>query len=135
MDALLLDTSYLLAVQLEDDQQHAVAQAHWRRLISDVPPLVTTSMIFGEVATYLSSRHLHATAVEVGEDLLSNPDIELVWVNEALLREGWSFFRRHSDKTYSLTDCVSFVLMKQRRITTALAFDKHFAQAGFMMLP
>jgi predicted nucleic acid-binding protein len=36
---------------------------------------------------------------------------------------------------YSLTDCASFVTMEEMRIEAALAFDRHFIQAGFKKLP
>jgi len=42
---------------------------------------------------------------------------------------------RHHDKRYSLTDCISFVVMKRMKLKTALAFDQHFVQAGFERIP
>jgi predicted nucleic acid-binding protein len=56
-------------------------------------------------------------------------------VNEELFYEAWRYFQRYKDKRYSLTDCVSFVLMKKLGIEEALTFDKHFVQAGFRKLP
>jgi len=44
-------------------------------------------------------------------------------------------FVKHKDKSYSLTDCASFLVMKQFRIRKALTFDKHFIQAGFEKMP
>jgi len=38
------------------------------------------------------------------------------------------------DKTYSLCDAVSFVLMRQRGMTDALTTDRHFEQEGFVRL-
>jgi uncharacterized protein len=67
-------------------------------------------------------------------DLLDNPDIETVWINEQLHREAVELLTLRLDKTYSLCDAVSFVLMKQRGITEALTTDRHFEQEGFTRL-
>lgn len=56
-------------------------------------------------------------------------------INEALFYQGWQYFKQHTDKSYSLTDCISFLVMEQLKIRTALTFDKHFVQAGFKRLP
>jgi predicted nucleic acid-binding protein len=58
-----------------------------------------------------------------------------VFVDRDLFDAAWRLFKRRGDKSWSLTDCVSFSLMHQRNLDTALTFDKHFAQAGFTMLP
>lgn len=97
--------------------------------------IVTTSYIFDETVTYLNSRNHHEKAVEVGENLLLSPTIELVHINENLFFEGWAMLQKYEDKRYSLTDCISFILMKQKGLETALTFDKHFVQAGFIIEP
>ena len=100
-----------------------------------LPQLVTTSYVFDEVVTYFNSRGHHAKAVEIGHRLLMSPSTQFVHVDENLFREGWQFFQLHKDKDYSLTDCISFVVMKKLEIETALAFDRHFVQAGFQTVP
>ena len=135
MRPLFIDTGYLIALEASDDQHHDDAVRHWRGLLKSLPPLVTTSYVFDEVVTFFNSRGRHAKAVEVGESLLESPSVEFIHVDELLFREGWQFFRKHRDKSYSLTDCVSFVLMGRRGIREALTFDRHFAQAGFDALP
>jgi predicted nucleic acid-binding protein len=82
---------------------------------------------------FLVSRGMHAVASEVGTFLLDGT--HMVHVDEPLARAGFDLLRRRPDKTYSLTDCVSFVLMQNLGITEALAFDAHFTQAGFVRLP
>ena len=135
MTSLFLDANFLIALEVSDDQHHSEATEHWKTLI-DIPiSLVTTSYVFDEVVTFLNSRRQHDKAVRVGNNLRNAANIELVQVDEPLFYEAWSYFGQHTDKTYSLTDCVSFVLMKRLGIAEALTFDKHFVQAGFTKLP
>lgn len=134
MNTLFLDTGYLIALEALDDQNHDQAQRHWREVKSTVP-LMTTSFVFDEVVTFLNTRNRHAKAEEVGHRLLTSSRVELVHVDDELLRAGWDYLAQRSDKRYSLTDCVSFVVMQQSGITAALTFDRHFEQAGFRTLP
>ncbi len=97
--------------------------------------IVTTSYVFDETITYLNSRNHHEKAVEVGENILLSPTIDLVHIDENLFFEGWTMFQQYKDKRYSLTDCISFIVIKQKDLETALAFDKHFVQAGFKTEP
>lgn len=135
MNLSFLDTGYLIALETIDDQHHEEALNHWRTLVLSPSSLVITSYIFNEVVTFFNSRNRHAKAVEVGTRLLSSPSVQFVQVDEFLFSAGWEYFKQHADKSYSLTDCISFVLMQQRSIQTALAFDQHFVQAGFKTIP
>jgi predicted nucleic acid-binding protein len=132
---VLLDTGYVLALELSNDANHRAAQDHWGEVSRNLPRLVTTTYVFDEIVTFFNSRRRHDKAVAVGEMLLTSPSVELIAVDDALFREGWDYFRRHADKDYSLTDCISFVVMRQRGIDTAFTFDRHFKQAGFRAEP
>ncbi len=132
---LFWDTSHLLALELANDSRHAAALSHWQSLSAAMPPLLTTSFVVDETVTFLNSRGLHAKAVQVGNGLLHSPSVEIVHVEEPLFQDGWAYFQQHHDKQYSLTDCISFIVMHRRGISTALTFDHHFAQAGFQTLP
>ncbi|MCW5551011.1 MAG: PIN domain-containing protein [Verrucomicrobiae bacterium] len=135
MTPVFLDTGYLIALEASDDENHRAALRHWQTFRRKLPPLVTTSLVLSETVTFFNSRGQHAKAVEVGNRLLESPSVTLVQVDDALLQRDWEYFQKHGDKSFSLTDGVSFVLMKERGINRALAFDKHFAQAGFTKLP
>ncbi len=67
-------------------------------------------------------------------DLTANPDIETVWADESLHQAAMALLQARPDKTYSLCDAVSFVLMRKRKISEALATDHHFEQEGFQKL-
>ena len=134
-DRLFLDSVYLIALEVENDQHHNEASKHWTTLFEVPLTLVTTSYVLDEIVTFLNSRRQHAKAIRVGDNLLTASNVELIHVDENLFRAGWSYFKQYADKTFSLTDCISFVLMKRLEITQALTFDKHFTQAGFAKLP
>ncbi|MCI0624549.1 MAG: hypothetical protein L0387_23365 [Acidobacteria bacterium] len=66
MKPVFIDTGYFLALELSNDQNHHVAKKHWESLITNLPPLVTTSYVFDEVVTYFNSRGFHAKALQLG---------------------------------------------------------------------
>ena len=135
MTSVFLDTSYVIALETADDQYHNIALNHWQKLTRSLPTLVTTSYIFDEVVTFFNGRNKHHKALEIGNRLISSPSVQFIHVDKALFYEGWYQFKLCSDKSYSLTDCISFVLMKRIGIHTALTFDRHFIQAGFEKSP
>ena len=132
---VFLDTGFLIALELSNDQHHAAATDCWRELTRSLPPLVTTSFVLDEVITFFNSRGRHAKAVEIGQRLISTPSVQVIHVDEVLFRSGLEFLARHADKRFSLTDCISFVTMREMRMHEALAFGAHFEQAGFTRLP
>lgn len=135
MKPVFLDTGYLIALEASDDQDHAAARRHWRAFSRRLPLLLTTSLVFAEVVTFFNTRGQHPKAVELGNMLLESPAVELVHVDDLLLRSAWEWFQQYADKSFSLADCASFVVMRQRGVERALAFDRHFIQAGFQKLP
>lgn len=132
MTPLFLDTAFLIALEAHDDQHHHEAKTYWRR---HTPRLVTTTYVFDEIVTFFNRRGRHAKAVEIGNALLTSASVELIRVDSELFDKGWRLFQQNQDKQFSLTDCISFALMRQRRLTTALTFDQDFAQAGFLCQP
>ena len=135
MSAVCVDTGYLLALEIANDQHHQVAIQHWQSVVSALPRLVTTSYVFDEVVTFFNSRGAHAKAVQVGNNLLQSACVQVIHVDAALPYEGWTYFQGHHDKDYSLTDCISFLVMRKLGIRTAFALDRHFVQAGFTKEP
>lgn len=130
-----LDTSYILSLEIQNDSAHQRVLQNWATLAISNVFLVTTTYVFDEVVTFFNSRNLHYKAVEVGNRLLESPDIELIQIDQTLFDRGWQYFQKHKDKSYSLTDCLSFIVMQEREIVTALTLDNHFSQAGFQILP
>jgi len=135
MNCVFIDSGYLIALETSDDQNHKSAFIHWQKLCKELPPLLTTSYVFDEVITFFNNKGRHEKAAEIGKNILESLSIKLIHINESLFQKSWEYFQQHHDKSYSFTDCTSFVVMKHYKITKALTFDKHFKQAGFEVLP
>ena len=135
MRPVFLDTGSVIALEALDDQHHGDAIQQWRETAPELTPIVTTTYVFDEVVTFFNACGRHQKAVEVGRRLLESRVVEMIRVNEALFEAGWSRFQARPDKRYSLTDCISFVVMERRDLEEALAFDHHFEQAGYRTLP
>ena len=129
---VLLDTSGLLCYLHRDEPQHQEAV----QLVNDASHrCLTHSYVLAElVALALIRRFPRTEALTFVVDLVDNPDIETVWVDEQLHRKAMQLLVDRKDKTYSLCDAVSFVLMRHYGITDALTTDRHFEQEGFVRL-
>ncbi len=128
---MLLDTSGLLCLQFLTEPFHTQACTEYQKATNRL----THNYIIAEYVALANARRFSRSSVlNFIVDLLSNPDIETVWIDESLNREAVELLIARPDKSYSLCDAVSFVLMRQRGITKALTTDRHFEQEGFVRL-
>ncbi len=128
---MLLDTSGLLCLLHRAEPFHQQADTSYRAASARL----THSFVLAELVALATARGLPRMAVlQFLGDLLQNPDIETAWVDESLTREAFDLLSQRGDKTYSLCDAVSFVLMRRRNLREALTTDRHFEQEGFRRL-
>lgn len=128
---MLLDTSGLLCFFDADEFRHQEAVSLFR----SAEKLLTHNYVLAEFIPLCQSRRLNRLeALNFASDLLENISIEVVWVNETLHRAAHALLQRRIDKTYSLCDAVSFLLMREHNLTEALTTDRHFEQEGFRRL-
>jgi uncharacterized protein len=131
MNAVFADTYYFIALINPKDPAHSRAVQLSRQ---GRGRMVSTAWVFTELADGLSrtaDRYLFATILA---DFESDPINLFVGAEEELWRRGADLYHARHDKQWSLTDCISFVVMKQHGITDALTGDHHFEQAGFAAL-
>jgi uncharacterized protein len=128
---MLLDTSGLLCCFDSDESRHAEAV----RLYDASPTRLTHNYVLAEFVALAQARQLpREHSLAFASELLADPEIEVVWVDRDLHDDAMSMLATQRDKSYSLCDAVSFVLMRRRGITDALTTDGHFDQAGFQRL-
>lgn len=128
---MLLATSGLACLHNETEPFHAEAVAFY----DAARVRLTHSYVLAEYPPLAATRRLsRSAALSYLVDLRGNPAVEVVWVDGELHYAGVALLLARPDKGYSLCDAVSFVLMRQYRLTDALTTDKHFEQEGFRRL-
>jgi hypothetical protein len=131
MTRVFADTFYYLALLNAADDAH---QACADFTIEFSGTMVTTDFVLIELADGLAGSRTRQVVIEFIASLRGDPAIRVVAGTPKLLTRGWDLYRRRADKEWSLTDCISFVVMSEMRIKDALTGDHHFEQAGFHAL-
>jgi predicted nucleic acid-binding protein len=131
MKAVFADTFYFLALLNRRDPHHerAVLASRAAGL-----RLVTTEFVLIELADALCKPAQREEALALARLVETDPAFELVRCDAGLLQRGWKLYAERTDKEWPLTDCISFVVMKESGLREALTADRHFEQAGFKPL-
>ena len=130
MSAVFADTSFFLALLRADDPVHPCALAESRVVRS----VITTEFVLLELGNACARAADHADFLALVAGLRASPRATIVPLDSQLLDRGMQLMGERWDKDWSLTDCISFVVMKEQDIHNALTADRHFEQAGFTAL-
>lgn len=131
MKAVFADTFYYFALLNPNDSAHKAALTATRKLDSAT---VTTGWILLKLANALSASRHRKLFAQFLDQLRANPDVVIYEAEKELFDLGVELYRTRDDKEWSLTDCISFVIMRREGLTEALTGDRHFEQAGFTPL-
>ncbi len=129
-----VDTRYLVALSNTRDQWHKSAIFWKEQLAQERALLLTTDYILIEFADGLSSLKFRKEAVNIIMALQKSRWVKIVPSSQQLQNSGLNLYRLRQDKEWSLTDCISIIVMEMYGIRDVLSSDKHFAQAGFKLL-
>lgn len=124
---IFVGTGAWFAISVAADPHHRAA-LRWSS--GNAQPFLTTDYVIDETLTLLKVRGERERANVAVERLFRGVDATIHFLTEVEIRTAADVFRRFSDKDWSFTDCTSKVVMAQRGITTAFAFDHHFHQFG-----
>jgi uncharacterized protein len=131
MNSVFADTFYFLALLNVKDAAHARACEYSE---SQDVLLVTTAWVLTEVANSLARSSKRQVFRRLLEDLEASPENHVVAASQDLFQRGLELYDARPDKQWSLTDCISFVVMQEHGVRDALTGDHHFEQAGFVAL-
>jgi len=130
-----VDTGALVALAGTRDQYHARARDIAQRHLAAGGSWLGTTLILAELHGLLLKRAGPEAARRTVAALLDDPIYEWLDVPQELVRRtlgGW--LERFRDQPFTLTDAVSFEVMRRERIKHAFAFDGHFVTAGYALL-
>ena len=130
MNAVFADTFFYLALlnDTEPNHERALAESKISRQI------VTTEFILLELGNACAHAEDHADFLALVAGMRASPRVKIIAVSPELFNRGLERMRERKDKDWSLTDCISFVVMEAEGLHAALTGDQHFEQAGFKAL-
>src|SRR2546427_3924269 len=123
MKPVFCDTSYYVAFLSSADAHHAVAVDWSERVLGR---MVVTEYILVELGSALSGLEDREVFAPFVQHLLADPSTAFVPASHALFQKGLALFASRPDKNWSLVDCISFVVMKERRLSEALTTHRPF---------
>jgi hypothetical protein len=131
MSTVFADASYFFAFLNSKDELYARARAFTEGFDGR---MLTTAWVLTEVADGMADPMDRPAFIAFLEGLRIDPQVRIVPATEALWDAGIARYAARPDKDWSLTDCISFVVMEREGLSDALTGDRHFAQAGFNVL-
>jgi predicted nucleic acid-binding protein len=131
---LFLDTGFLVALVVADDQYHDRALELADQIEGEERHVVTTRAVVAEIGDALASPGYRERAAKHIVALQRSPTVDIVPLTEELFLRGFELYRERQDKSWGITDCISFVVMRKRGLREALTTDSDFEQAGFNAL-
>ena len=132
---IYIDTGAFLARYLLKDQHHRRAVAIWEKLGSNRENCVTGNFVLDETFTLLGRRAEYGFAVQRAKNIYASQALTICRPDREDEIRTLQFFSKYADQQVSFTDCISFVLMKRRKINRVFSFDRHFELAGFHLIP
>lgn len=134
MKLVFADSQYYIGILHPRDQWHLNALDAANSLSNS--QYITTEAVLGEVLAFFSDfgRDVRLNAAEAVQVILSDVNTEVLSVTPDMFREALALYKQRPDKSYSLTDCISMNICRERGITDVLSHDRHFSQEGLSVL-
>jgi predicted nucleic acid-binding protein len=131
MSVVFADAFYFVARLNGRDQHHDRVLAFSRDFRAS---LLTTDLVLMEVADALAKSECRPRVREFVLHLRQAAACEIVPASRELFDRALELYHQHADKDWTLTDCSSVLVMRERGLTDVLTADRHFEQAGFKAL-
>src|SRR5205807_1472755 len=133
---VFVDTGGWIALAVQRDRLHTAAAAYARRLAEGRTPLLTTNYVLLETYTRIRYDDGHERSIEFDSaiaELKAARRLTVAWVGPGQHARALEIFRKYSDQLFSMVDCASFVVARDRKIREVFGFDRNFLTMGFLL--
>ncbi|NIR47396.1 PIN domain-containing protein [candidate division KSB1 bacterium] len=134
MNQVFVDSNGWIALNSKRDYLHQKTVEANRTRLNGGNRYLTTNFVLDETYSGLLTKVGHFAAVDFGERIRKSKTVRVLRISEQIEEDAWTLFKKYSDKEFSFTDCTSFEVMQQFKITEAFTNDHHFEQMGFQIL-
>ena len=134
MNELFLDTSFSIGLVSPRDQIHQKAVKWSEKIETSQIHTVTTRAVLLEIGNALSKSAFRQVGIGLLINLENDSNTTIISLTDKLYHRAFELFRSRPDKEWGFVDCISFVVMRERNIESALTADEHYIQAGFRAL-
>ena len=131
MKIVFADTSFYIALTTPKETAHSAANSQSDTYTGQ---LLTTEYVVVELGNFYSKFGMRSAFIAIYDAVLQDERTTVLPCDGAILKRAVELYRTRRDKEWSLTDCTSFVVMKDYDVQEALTTDHHFRQAGFTAL-
>jgi len=130
---VFVDTSALYALMSQRDLNHKRAMAQWKQWVKSPVGFATSNYVIVEASSLIQNRLGMQALKEFNAVTL--PLMDVYWISEEMHRRAIQILLNVNRRQLSLVDCSSFAVMNELGLNNAFAFDQHFAEQGFTVLP
>lgn len=135
MKLVFVDTAGWMACADAVDEAHFRSCAARDAALETGQTLVTTDYVADETLTLIRLRLGLDAAEAWWQQVDRSPRLRWERIDSARFEKARQLLFRYRDKAFSFTDCTSFAIMRELKLTHAITTDRHFRQMGFEMLP
>lgn len=131
---IFIDTGAFLARYLVNDEHHTNAISTWNKLQKAHNKFYTSNFIMNEMITLLGRWVTPEFSLEKAHAVYDSSSFIILRPDESDEIQALEFYKKFRDKKIGFTDCISFALMKRYKAAKAFTFDRHFVDAGFVVI-
>lgn len=129
-----VDSNFFIALSKKDDSTHQKAQKVLNKSKNKSIALYTSYYVIDETVTVLSRRLSKKEAIEFLSSIKDKDFPIILTIDQVIREKTYKLFKKVKNKSISMIDCYSAILMKANKIKKCFTFDKHFRDLGFEIL-